>query len=162
MRSLKLSLVVSVSLVLAACVGTEDQMNDDTGSATSESLTDIVWRLAAIRDPANGVQLDDGETYTMLLQPDGRASLQLDCNRGFGQWTASSHHDGKGGEFAISEMGVTKAMCSPTSKSDKVTADIQSFAKFTMEGENLVISLADDSASYVWTPSSESGEAGPE
>lgn len=162
MRSFKFLLVVSTSLALAACIGAEKQMHDDSGTTASIALTGSVWRLAEIRYPTSNIRIGDAETYTLLLQPDGRASLQLDCNRGFGQWTASSHHDGKGGKFAISDMGVTKAMCSPTSKSDKVTADIQRFAKFIMEGENLVISVADDSASYVWTPSSESGEAGPE
>lgn len=156
MKSLKLSFVGYSSLVLAACVGTDSQMKHDT------DLEGTSWRLEEIRYPSTSIRIGDAEAYTMLLQHDGRASLQLDCNRGFGQWTASSHHDGTGGEFAISDMGVTKAMCPPASNSDMVTADIQRFAKFNIEGENLVTSLADGSASYVWIPASATDEAEPE
>lgn len=157
----KLSIVVSSSLALAACAGTYGQSTDQTVMAQSDVLTGSSWRLIEIRDlsnPSAGIKIDESEVYSLLFQAGARAALQLDCNRGFGTWSATSGHDGNSGDVSISSIGVTKAMCAPGSMSDRVTADLSRFARFTIEGDNLVTELSDGSAAYVWVPSADDSE----
>ena len=89
------------------------------------ALTGVVWQWTEFTDPVQGmISVDNPELYTTEFLPDGSVNVQADCNSGRGNYTAD------GSNITISELAMTRALCTPDSLSDDfvnyLTARLQS------------------------------------
>jgi hypothetical protein len=63
-------------------------------------------------DDAQGLRRPaDPTRYTLSLQADGRAVLQLDCNRAMGPWQVEPSTEPSNGGFRFGPLASTKALC---------------------------------------------------
>jgi heat shock protein HslJ len=139
--------------LLASCVarGMEDGTLD--GGAAGP-LANTSWRLVEFvsSDDAIGtVRPSDPDRYTLSLQPDGTASLRLDCNRGAGQWSAEGW-DGEGGAFSLGPLSMTRAYCGPRSMDQQIARHAEYMRSFLLRGGRLYVNLMADGGTYVWEP----------
>ena len=81
----------------------------------------------------------DASRYTITLEPTGRATLRLDCNRGSAQW----HRDG--GQLVFSPIAATKMMCPRGSLDVAFASDLTQVAAWRYDGSVLVLSGRDGS-----------------
>ena len=81
----------------------------------------------------------DATRYTITLEPTGRATMRLDCNRGSAQW----HRDGDG--LVFSPIAATKMMCPRGSLDVAFASDLTQVAEWRYDGSVLVLSGRDGS-----------------
>jgi heat shock protein HslJ len=81
----------------------------------------------------------DASRYTITLEPTGRATMRLDCNRGSAQW----HRDGD--KLAFSPIAATKMMCPRGSLDVAFASDLTQVAQWRYDGSVLVLSGRDGS-----------------
>lgn len=81
----------------------------------------------------------DASRYTLTLEPTGRATMRLDCNRGSAQW----HRDGTG--LVFSPIAATKMMCPRGSLDVAFASDLTQVASWRYDGSVLVLSGRDGS-----------------
>ena len=81
----------------------------------------------------------DASRYTIMLEPTGRATMRLDCNRGSAQW----HRDGA--ELVFSPIAATKMMCPRGSLDVAFASDLTQVAQWRYDGSVLVLSGRDGS-----------------
>jgi len=81
----------------------------------------------------------DPTRYTLLLEPTGRATMRLDCNRGSAQW----HQDG--GKLVFSPIAATKMMCPRGSLDVAFASDLTQVDAWRYDGETLVLAGRDGS-----------------
>jgi heat shock protein HslJ len=148
------SLAMAMSLFLAsACTKTVVDTDGNADAETSPPLADSSWELAEI---SAGNEVDttseavEKGLYTLLFRADGSVAMRFDCNRGFGRWQVVEDGSAGQGAIAFTDMGVTKALCPPTSISDRVIADFAAFDRFKVAGEQLELKIEQNSVSYHW------------
>ena len=81
----------------------------------------------------------DASRYTITLEPTGRATMRLDCNRGSAQW----HRDGH--LLVFSPIAATKMMCPRGSLDVAFASDLTQVASWRYDGSVLVLSGRDGS-----------------
>lgn len=75
-------------------------------------LAGTAWQLQSIQsmDDAQGTtNIPDPNRLTVAFGKDGRASFQLDCNRGMGDWKVESTHKDSG-RLTFGSIAATRAM----------------------------------------------------
>jgi heat shock protein HslJ len=77
--------------------------------------------------------------YTITLEPTGRATLRLDCNRGSAQW----HQDG--GRLVFSPIAATKMMCPRGSLDVAFASDLTQVEAWRVDAGALVLTGRDGS-----------------
>jgi heat shock protein HslJ len=109
-----------------------------------KALVGRTWRLVAIQsmnDTTYAPAPEDRSRYTLRLNADGTANLQVDCNRAMGPW--SSEHPGK---LRFGLMASTKAMCPPDSLHDRYLAQFEWVRSYVMkDGHVFLATMADGS-----------------
>lgn len=148
------SLVTVMTLMLAsACTNSVTEGDGASGSEPPLLLAESSWVLAEISAgqaaDAQSEAVEEG-LYTLLFRADGSAAMRFDCNRGFGRWQVVEDGGAGQGSIAITDMGVTKALCPPTSISDRVIADFAAFDRYKIVGEQLELKIEQKSVSYHW------------
>lgn len=121
--------------------------------AEGKPLLGTEWVLIEFQssDDAIGViRPNEGEVYTMKLNPDGSAAMGLFCNRGFGSWTSPDAR-AKTGSLMIKAAGSTMAACPPAAIT-RLPADFEHVRTFVIRDGRLHLNLMMDSGNYVWEP----------
>lgn len=148
------SLVTVMTLMLAsACTNSVTEGDGASDSELPLLLAESSWVLAEITAgqaaAAQSEAVEEG-LYTLIFRADGSAAMRFDCNRGFGRWQVVEDGGAGQGSIAITDMGVTKALCPPTSISDRVIADFAAFDRFRITGEQLELEIEQKNVSYHW------------
>jgi heat shock protein HslJ len=144
------TLVSALSLVIAACV-VQRTLPESAAPPLLGS-----WRLVEFRssDDATGtIRPEDPARFTLTLEPDGRASMRLDCNRGSGSWTSSA--GGDTGSFTFGPVAMTRAYCGPTSLDVRIARDAEHVRSYVLADGRLHLNLMADAGSYVWERASD-------
>jgi heat shock protein HslJ len=92
------------------------------------------------------VAATDPSKYVLGLLPEGRLTLQADCNRGSGSYTLA------GAQIAIRPGPLTLAACPPGSQDAVFLRDLRQVATYVRDGENLVLNLQVDGGNMVFSP----------
>ena len=140
--------LLAAALIAAACATT----TPPAPSGGAGGLADTRWRLEKFEssDDAQGVsQPADPSRYSLDFQPDGRLAMQLDCNRGTAQWTATPSEPGRG-VLSISPGAMTRAMCPPGSWDTRIAQNLSQVQSYVIEGDRLHLALKLDSGIYTW------------
>lgn len=118
-------------------------------------LADSAWRLVEIRsmDDAQAARRPaDPSRYTLRLQRDGRAVLQLDCNRATGSWTAEPSSDPSNGGFRFGPLASTGALCPPPTLGETLGAQLPAVRGYMLRGGLLSLSLMADAGVLLFEP----------
>jgi heat shock protein HslJ len=119
------------------------------------SLAGTSWQLHAIQsmDDAQGTtRIAEPRRFTLRLQADGSASLQLDCNRATATWNAAPSSDGASGGLAFGPVAGTRALCPPPRLDERVVRDLAFVRGYLLKDGKLFMSLMADGGIYEWRP----------
>ncbi len=118
-------------------------------------LAGTEWQLVEFQsmdDAIGTIRPDDASLYTMRLGADGSVSMQLNCNRATGDWTAEPSADGSTGSFRFGPLAATSALCPPPSMDERIARDAGYVRGFLLKDGNLYLSLMADAGIYAWEP----------
>jgi heat shock protein HslJ len=136
------ALAASTSL-LAACASLPK---------VSQPLSGTTWRLVemlSMDDNQGTSRPADRDQYTLAFNPDGTASLQLDCNRGRAPWSAKRTGSDQG-TLTFGPMASTMALCPPGSLGEKLGQQLGFVRSWVMRDGTLNMSLMADGGILVW------------
>lgn len=160
-RSLsRISILLIAALALAACSG-DDAAPVDESSAPAESqaavaeepaveasdsdsheLAGTSWALVRIASMDDSELLPaEGTAYTITFAADGRASMQVDCNRGAGPWESAAP-----GELTFGPLALTRAMCPPGSIHDQFVGQLAYVRSYVLRDGKLYLATMADGA----------------
>lgn len=121
------------------------------------SLAGTQWRLIEYQSMDDtSAQPPDSIRYTLALGTDGRAAMQLNCNRGTGTWSAEagpgveSEPEAESGTITFGPMAVTRALCPPPSMDQQIARDMDRVRGYLLRGDTLSLSLMADGGIYLW------------
>jgi heat shock protein HslJ len=119
-----------------------------TGSATEPQLVGPAWQWVETQYSNDTNQtVPDPSKYTIQFKPDGTVSLQVDCNRGGGTYTATNE------SLAIQAFIMGRMGCGPDSLSEKFIRELNNAGTYVMRNGNLFINQRMDVGNMVFAPS---------
>ena len=128
-------------------------------TAPASPLAGTQWQLVAFEsmsDEQGTARPPDPATYTLAFGPDGRASLQLDCNRGSATWQArAATGDTPGrrsGSLEFGALATTRAMCPPASLEPRLVKALPYVRSYVLMDGRLHLSLFADGGILVFAP----------
>lgn len=142
-------LATSAALLLVASGGASPP-----GPQPAAPLAGTSWQLHAIQsmDDAQGTtRIPDPRRFTLRFDADGRAIMQLDCNRGTGTWEAKPAGDDTG-TLTFGPIAATRAMCPPPHLDERVARDLAYVRGYRLKDGKLFMSLMADGGTYEWEP----------
>ncbi|KAA9131660.1 META domain-containing protein [Marinihelvus fidelis] len=120
------------------------QVEDVAGS----QLADTAWSLVKIQSMDDSVAEPSADTaYTITFNADGRASMQVDCNRGAGSWESVSP-----GQLTFGPLALTRAMCPPGSIHDRFVRELEYVRTYVMRDGNLYLATMADGSILEFEP----------
>ncbi|MCA8966074.1 MAG: META domain-containing protein [Planctomycetes bacterium] len=131
-------------------------------AASPASLAGTQWRLVEFQsmDDRQGVtRPSEGTRYTLWLHGDGTATMQLNCNRATGSWSASPGADGTSGRFEFGPLAATTAVCPPPSMDETIVSQSRYVRGYLLKDGRLHLSLMADAGIYVWARDSGAASA---
>lgn len=121
-------------LMLAACETTPD--------VPPHPLDGTSWRLIDVETSGTSTRLSPQlqARHTLTFMRGGKLQMQLDCNRGNADWSASMPET-YNGTLVISQVASTRALCPEPSFGEDLAADLPSAMAYTLtpDGKGLVI-----------------------
>lgn len=124
-----------------------------TAGATAP-LAGTQWRLVEFQstdDDRQGVTHPSaGSLYTMWLHDDGTVTMQLNCNRATGTWSARPDSEATSGQFEFGLLAATRALCPPPSMDESIVAQSTYVRSYLLKDGRLYLSLMADGGIYVW------------
>ncbi|WP_226666192.1 META domain-containing protein [Microbulbifer aggregans] len=120
---------------------------------SESSLVDTEWRFVEFRsmDDAIGTKRPSVPArYTMRFHGDGTVTMQLDCNRATGIWTAKPGSDRKSGNFEFGPLATTSMHCPPPSMGEEIARQGRFVRSYLLEDDRLYLSLMADAGVFVW------------
>lgn len=126
----------------------------DSKSGLSAPLAGTHWRLVEFQsmDDAKGTTRPATDTlYTMWLHGDGTATMQLNCNRATGRWSATPGDNAASGRFEFGPLAATRALCPPPSMDASILAQSKFVRSYMLKDDRLYLSLMADGGIYVWS-----------
>lgn len=144
----------AVFAALAAACAAETQTGaGDEGAASGNELAGTTWRLVEFQsmdDAIGTTRPNDPALYTLTLNADGTAALQLNCNRASGSWAAQPAGNGTSGGFTFGPLAMTRAFCPPPSMDQSIAAQAGFVRSFVIRDGRLYLSLMADGGILVW------------
>ncbi|MCH9702550.1 MAG: META domain-containing protein [Actinomycetia bacterium] len=146
---LGLSTVTATLLMMLSCAPAEAE----------STLTGTSWRLTEIQsmdDVQGTVLVPEAQRYTVTLEGrsdgEGRASFQIDCNRGSSSWRATPSESGESGLLSFGPLATTQMACPPGSLDQRVTTALASVRTYLIQDGRLHLSQFADSGILTWIP----------
>jgi len=140
-----LGLLLAFVLLAAAC---------SVPPQSRHTLAGTAWQLHAIQsmDDAQGTtRIAEPRRFTLRFGTDGRAALQLDCNRGTGAWQATAAADGSG-SLTFGPIAATRALCPPPHLDERIVRDLGYVRGYLIRDGKLFLTLMADGGIYEWHP----------
>ncbi|MEA5390358.1 META domain-containing protein [Cyanobium gracile UHCC 0139] len=157
--SIRLLAAWSGSAVAAASLLTGASLPLQAGPQ-NPPLQGTSWQLVGIQsmDDAQGLKRpQDPSRYTLSLQADGRAVLQLDCNRAMGTWQVEPSADPGNGGFRFGPLASTKALCPAPSLGEPLARQLPYVRGYLLRDGRLNLSLLADGGLLIWEPHAATG-----
>ncbi|MCB0346556.1 MAG: META domain-containing protein [Bdellovibrionales bacterium] len=151
----KFKVALLFSLWLCACSLASNKEEIPVSNSLSASLADTQWQLVEFQSMSNLIgtlRPSEPEKFTMVLNNDGTATLQLGCNQAQGTWSAVPGADGSSGQFSFGPLASTRAMCPPPRLDERFASDAKFVRGYLLKDGNLNLSLMADGGIYVWQP----------
>jgi heat shock protein HslJ len=116
------------------------------------TLAGTKWQLVHFQssDDSIGTRVPPAvERYSLEFLADGKAALQLDCNRARSMWKAEPSSP-TGGSLSLGMAPMTRAMCQPGALDTQIASDLTRIRSYTFRGEFLGLALEADAGIYLW------------
>lgn len=152
MNNLLIKLGVSAFITCSAC-------------AAASELAGSSWQLLAIQsmDDAQGTtRIPSHNRFILQFGHDGRASLQLDCNRGMGEYMLEPAVAGTSGSLKFGPIAATRVLCPPPRFDERVARDLPFVRSYKLQDGKLYLSLMADGGIYEWAAQTAPAVASPE
>jgi len=108
--------------------------------ALPAEVVDVTWQWVSLTTPVEQVDVGTPERYTVRFAPDGRVSLQADCNRGGGSYAV-----GADGRIELGPIALTKMACPPGSLGDRFVRELGRATNYFPKDGDLFLELPIDS-----------------
>lgn len=160
-RSVLFTVLVAVVAGCGSAPRPASSQSDTTDTAErpaaspESSLLGTAWQLVEFQsmdDAIGTTRPDDPTVYTMRLEEDGTVTMQLNCNRATGSWSADPGADGASGSFGFGPLAMTRALCPPPSLDEEIAAQAPYVRSYLLRDGRLYLSLMADGGIYVWEP----------
>lgn len=151
---------ISAAMVTAACSAPAGTAKD---AATGTGLVGSSWQLVAIRsmDDAQGTtRVSAPQTLSVHFGADGRASFQLECNRGTGSFAVGAIA-GSSGELTFGPIAATRALCPGADLGERLARQLPYVRSYLRKDGNLFMSLMADGGILEWQPAPGGTDAKP-
>lgn len=122
-------------------------------AAVGAPLAGTQWQLIEFQsmdDRQGTTRPSPGTIYTMWLHGDGTVTMQLNCKRATGRWSATPGRDATSGQFEFGPLAATRAPCPPPSMDEGIVAQSRFVRSYVLKGGRLHLSLMADGGIYVW------------
>ena len=120
-----------------------------------DPLTGTSWQLMSIESMAPGEQpgtvIDDPSKYSVTFGEDGRATFQVDCNRGNADWTVEAAAPDSG-SLTFGPIALTRMFCPQPSADTEVAAALGRVRSYLIADGKLHLSLEADGGIMHWRP----------
>lgn len=116
------------------------------------ALAGSYWRLVHFQPPGDAaprVPLNVFR-YRLYFHDDGNLTLQLDCNRAMGKWTATPTTTG--GTLTMEGGAMTRAFCGAGALDTQIARDLPRVRGYSFAGANLSLTLEEGGGTYLWAP----------
>jgi heat shock protein HslJ len=156
MRFLCKTIPVGLAFVLAACKSGSD--GKVPPNPLAQGLAGTTWQLVEIQsmDDAQGTRRPgDGSRYVIDFGGDGHVSVQLDCNRGTGNWKNVVIHAGEG-SLEFGPLAVTNALCVEPTLGEFLGRQLVYVRSYVIREGRLYMALMADGGILVWGPTTPS------
>jgi heat shock protein HslJ len=148
---MRLALGTAAFAILMGCSG---------AAAEAETPLDgTSWRLTEIQsmDDAQGTTaVPDVQQYIVTFDAradgEGRAFIQIDCNRGSSSWQATPGESDASGQLTFGPIATTEMACPPGSLNQRVATSLPWVRTYLIEDGRLHLSLLADSGILTWEP----------
>lgn len=147
---MRISLLAGTA-VTAAALG----LSGCGSAAAADPLTGTTWRLLSIESMAPAEQpsttIDDPSKYTVTFGDDGRATFQIDCNRGNSSWESTAAAPDSG-SLTFGPIALTRMMCPQPSADTAVAGALGNVRSYLLADGQLHMSMLADSGIMHWEP----------
>ena len=135
------ALLAAASLSLAAC----------QGFGAPHPLDGTNWRLVNVETSGTSTSLTTelSSRHTLIFEGGGRLAMQLDCNRGNADWSASQPR-GETGSISIGPVASTRALCPRPTFGEELAAELPGATSFTLLDDRSELVIRAESADYVF------------
>ena len=118
---------------LSGCATVADRLASDS------YLVGPTWQLTSLDGPEGRVDLtaEQSASHSIAFMIDGQVTLQLDCNRGTGDWTASPGMS----ELRISQIAGTRALCPDPSFGETMSAGLPGTDKYGFSDDKKLLTI---------------------
>ena len=125
------ALLAAASLSLAAC----------QGFGAPHPLDGTSWRLVNVETSGTSTSLTTelSSRHTLTFEGGGRLAMQLDCNRGNADWSAS-----------IGPVASTRALCPRPTFGEELAAELPGATSFTLLDDRSELVIRAESADYIF------------
>jgi heat shock protein HslJ len=111
------------------------------------TLTAVPWEWVSTTDPAQGtVAVGDPNRYVIVLNEDGNAFIQADCNNVQATYTTD------GSNISMVPGASTRAVCPADTRDSQFLAQLSAAAIYFIEGGNLYLDLPANSGTMRFVP----------
>jgi len=125
-----------------------DAISDGSPDVAGSELADSRWQLLKIQSMDDTMWApEDPSRYTLDLQSNGRAYMQLDCNRGNAGWTSKAS-----GEIRFTLVASTNALCQDDGLSERYAAQFEYVRSYLLRDGNLFLATLADGAIIEFQP----------
>jgi heat shock protein HslJ len=148
-------MVLAAAPILASCSSVANRpAPPEQSAAETLGLAGTRWRLIDFQsmDDSQGRTIPaHPDRYTITFGTDGRASMQIDCNRGSAPWRAIPSGSG-GGSLTFGAISSTRMACQELSMSRLMERQLPYVRSYTLSNGRLHMSLMADGGVFTWEP----------
>lgn len=130
----------------------------DAAPTAPGALLGSQWRLVSLqqtRDHRAAAARPSAEAlYQLQLQPDGRVSMRVNCNRANGRWSAQAGRVVAHGRFSFGPLASTRAFCPPPNLDAALLEQLRTTRAYRLSpighSGKRSLSLISDGAISIW------------
>lgn len=139
---LRMAVLAGASLALVGCESIYNPPHPLDGTS---------WRLADIETSGTSTQLTPelSSRHTLSFDAGGRVQMQLDCNRGNADWSASMPSGGSG-TLSVGPVASTRALCPAPTFGEELAARLPDATGFGLANDRSVLTIRTPEAEYVF------------
>lgn len=140
--TMRLAAIAAAATLSAGC---------STLYAPPHPLDGTSWRLANVETSGTSTQLTTelSSRHRLTFEAGGRLQMQLDCNRGNADWSASMPVDDNG-TISVGPVASTRAFCPPPTFGEELATSLPEATEFGLMPEGTRLSIRAPRAIYIF------------
>ena len=112
----------------------------------TQALLGTVWQWVGTVTPVERIEVADPARYTLLLQADGKAVIQLDCNRGGASYEITGHR------ISFGPIVSTRMACAEDSQDGVFMKQLVETTSYFTQEQELFLEMPYDSGTMRFSP----------